>query len=128
LSARLATVGKRLEIVSGAIKEGNFEKMAQTIMQESNNMHAVMLDSWPPLVYLNRYSFEIIEKVLELNASYGKSVAAYTFDAGPNAHIYTTSKYENEVKKLVQSVSGVEKMRVCKVGEGLRYSNNHLIN
>lgn len=126
LSARLSGVGKRLEIVTNAIKEGNFEKMAETIMQESNNMHAVMLDSWPPLVYMNRYSFEIIEKVLELNESHGKAIAAYTFDAGPNAHIYTTSKYENEVKKLVQSVSGVEKTLVCKVGEGLRFSNSHL--
>ncbi len=126
LSARLNGVGKRLEIVSSAIKEGNFEKMAQTIMQESNNMHAVMLDSWPPLVYMNRYSFEIIEKVLELNDSHGHPVAAYTFDAGPNAHIYTTSKYENEVKKLVNEIDGVEKTLVCKVGEGLRFSNNHL--
>ncbi|MBI5046990.1 diphosphomevalonate decarboxylase [Candidatus Micrarchaeota archaeon] len=125
--ARLKSVEQRLETVRQAIKENNFEKMATAIMQESNNMHAIMLDSWPPIVYLNKTSFEIMENVLELNASYGKPVAAYTFDAGPNAHVYTTSKYEDEIRSALREVQGIEKIMTCKVGNGIRYHKQHLI-
>ena len=125
-SARLRTVEERLLIVREAIKLNEFEKMAAAIMQESDSMHAVMLDSWPPIVYLNSTSFHIMDKVIELNDSYGRSVAAYTFDAGPNAHIYTTSKHENEVKRILSGVEGIEKVLICKVGHGIRYSDTHL--
>ncbi|MBI5227501.1 diphosphomevalonate decarboxylase [Candidatus Micrarchaeota archaeon] len=124
--ARLSSVEKRLAVVREAIKENDFEMMAPAIMQESNNMHAVMLDSTPPVIYLNSTSFKIIEKVIELNDSYGRPVAAYTFDAGPNAHIYTTKKYEKEVSEILEHMNGIEKIMVCKVGEGVRYLEKHL--
>ena len=124
--ARLASVEERLKIVRNAIETVDFESMASAIMQESNNMHATMMDSWPPIVYLNSTSFEIIEKVLELNSRYGKNVAAYTFDAGPNAHIYTTAKYEKEIFEMLQGMNGVEKVMIAKVGEGAKTLNKHL--
>lgn len=124
--SRLVDVEKRLKIVREAIKENNFQKMAIAIMQESNNMHAVMLDSWPPIIYLNSDSFEIIHKIVELNQSYDEPVAAYTFDAGPNAHVYTIDKYVNEVEKILKETSGVEKTIVCSIGDGLRYEKSHL--
>jgi len=123
---RLESVERRLRIVRKAITDQDFEAMAPTIMQESDSMHAVMLDSWPPIAYLNGISLEIIHKVLELNDSYGRPVAAYTFDAGPNAHIYTTKKFEKTVRKSLDDVDGIERVMVCGVGNGVRYPKNDL--
>jgi diphosphomevalonate decarboxylase len=125
-SCRLKTLPKRLALVRKAVMNGKFSGMAQAIMQESDSMHAAMLDSWPPLLYLNGASLRIMDAVLELNGSYGEPVAAYTFDAGPNAHVYTTARHENEVRKALATVEGIEKIITCRVGEGVRYPKRHL--
>ncbi len=119
--ARLKAVEKRISTVRKAVKEQDFESMAPVIMQESDSMHATMLDSWPSIVYLNEVSFRVMRFVKELNDSYGRYVAAYTFDAGPNAHVYTTSKHASEIKKALAEMSGVMKIIESKVGEGVRY-------
>lgn len=124
--ARLRTMDSRLKTARSAIKHGNFEDVVIPIMQDSDNMHAVMLDCWPPVCYLTDTSFEIMEKVLELNESHGKPVAAYTFDAGPNAHVYTTEKYAHEVERMLKYTDGVLRTLNCKIGKGIRFVNEDL--
>lgn len=119
--ARLKSVGERLALVRKAVRAHDFEGMAQAIMQESDGMHAVMLDSWPPIVYLNQISLGIMDRIVELNESYGRPVAAYTFDAGPNAHVFTISKHENEVKKALAGIQGMERTLTCRIGQGVRF-------
>ncbi|MDD5337018.1 MAG: diphosphomevalonate decarboxylase [Candidatus ainarchaeum sp.] len=125
-AARLKSVGKRLVEMRKAVRKRNFEAMAPIIMRDSDSMHATMLDSWPPIVYLNETSFRIMREVLALNQSKGKYAAAYTFDAGPNAHIYTTAKYAEEIKRMLAELPGVMKIIECKIGEGIRFSEEHL--
>ena len=124
--SRLKTMDARLKTVRAAIKRNTFEDAVIPIMQDSDNMHAVMLDCWPPVRYLTDTSFEIMEKVLELNESHGKPVAAYTFDAGPNAHVYTTEKYAHEVERMLKYTDGVLRTLNCKIGKGIRFVNEDL--
>lgn len=58
-------------------------------MQDSNQFHAVCQDTYPPIFYMNDMSKLIIRLVHVINAHFGSIRAAYTFDAGPNAVIYT---------------------------------------
>ena len=51
------------------------------------------LDTYPPIFYMNDTSKAIIRLVHALNALNGSICAAYTFDAGPNAVIYTLEKF-----------------------------------
>jgi diphosphomevalonate decarboxylase len=125
-ACRIKSLPKRLALVRNAVKRCDFRMMAAAIMQESDSMHAAMLDSWPPLLYLNGASLRIMERVLELNGSHGEPVAAYTFDAGPNAHVYTTARHENEVRKALAGIEGIEKIIMCGVGNGVRYPKEHL--
>lgn len=125
-ASRLKTLNSRLKTVRSAIKRGRFEDAAIPIMQDSDNMHAVMLDCWPPVCYLTDTSLEIMEKVLELNESHEKPVAAYTFDAGPNAHIYTTEKYAHEVEKMLKYSDGVLRTFNCGIGKGIRFVKEDL--
>ncbi|MGB9598849.1 MAG: diphosphomevalonate decarboxylase [Minisyncoccales bacterium] len=116
--ARLKYLPSLLKKVKKAILKRDFQSLAQLIMRESNNLHAVMLDTWPPLFYLNELSKEIIFTVLELNKKEKKNIAAFTFDAGPNAHIFTLKKYEKKVKDALLKIKGVKKILVAKIGSG----------
>jgi diphosphomevalonate decarboxylase len=98
----------------------DFEKLGMITMRESNNLHAVMLDTYPPIFYLNDISKEIIYAIDELNRNSGRIIAAYTFDAGPNAQIITLDKHKAEVEKVLSGISGIEKLYATKPGSGPR--------
>jgi diphosphomevalonate decarboxylase len=71
-----------------AIAERDFEAFAKVTIRDSNSFHATCLDTSPPIFYLNDVSRAAIRAVESINQRAGKMVAAYTFDAGPNAVIY----------------------------------------
>lgn len=125
---RIQDLPKTLETIRNAILQKNLPMLLEATMRESNNLHAVMLDTWPPIIYLNDISKQIMASVIEFNNAAGEIKAGYTFDAGPNAHIYTVEKHVDEVKKLLSEIEGVQKILVCKVGEGPKYINEHLLN
>ncbi len=127
-TARLAYLPTLLKEMREAVGRKDFAKFAELTMRESNNMHATMLDTWPPIMYLNDLSKQVIYAVGELNANEIK--AAYTFDAGPNAHIYTLEKNVPEVKRMLEGINGVQKVIVSKIGNGpvyLEQEREHLI-
>lgn len=97
-------VPARMDAISEAIQNKDFEKFADITMKDSNQFHAVCLDTCPPIFYLNDVSRAIIALVEELNRSQGRNVAAYTFDAGPNAVIYALEKDAKIVKDLIEHV------------------------
>lgn len=94
-------VPKRFEEMKRAILDRDFETFANLTMKDSNSFHAVCLDSVPPIFYLNDTSKKIIKLVHKLNEQAGKNIAAYTFDAGPNAVIYYEQKNESKVLGLL---------------------------
>jgi diphosphomevalonate decarboxylase len=85
-------VPQRMEEIERAIAAKDFDSFARITMKDSNSFHAVCLDTEPPIFYLNDVSRAIIAVVEELNrasiANGNGYIAAYTFDAGPNAVIY----------------------------------------
>jgi len=115
---RVRTRPKIIALMKKAILTRDLPSFLELTMRESSHMHAVMLDTFPPIIYLNDVSREIIYAVHEFNKSKGAVVAGYTFDAGPNAHVYTVEKYAGEVERMLKGISGVQKTMVCKAGDG----------
>lgn len=103
-----------------AVKNKDFGKLAEIVMGDSSNMHATMLDTTPPIVYMNDVSVEILYAITELNISEGRSIAAYTFDAGPNAHIITLEGYEKKVEEALRGVDGIKRILNLRQGAGPR--------
>jgi len=103
-------VPKRMAEMEKAIQEKDFPTFAKITMMDSNSFHAVCLDSWPPIHYLNDVSRAAMNAVETINKRAGELVAAYTFDAGPNAVIYYQEKDETTVagvfKYVLQAVGG----------------------
>lgn len=88
LAERIRSVEKRIGILSQAILNKDFHMFAEQTMKESNQLHAVCLDTYPPITYLTDISHTIILLVHAYNTFCGENKVAYTFDAGPNACLY----------------------------------------
>lgn len=71
-----------------AIRDHDFPKFAEVTMRDSNSFHACCADTYPPIFYMNDVSRAAIRAVEHINAKAGKTIAAYTFDAGPNCVVY----------------------------------------
>lgn len=98
-------VPARMEAIIEAIKAKDFDTFAKITMQDSNQFHAVALDTDPPIFYMNDASRAIIAVIVEYNraslASGHGIKAAYTFDAGPNAVIYAPAANMREIINLI---------------------------
>jgi diphosphomevalonate decarboxylase len=106
--------------MKGAILSCDLEAFLSLAMKESSNMHAVMLDSTPPIIYLNDISHAIMRAVHAFNDEEGEIAAGYTFDAGPNAHVYTMEKHARKIEAMLSKIEGVKKTITCRPGRGPR--------
>jgi diphosphomevalonate decarboxylase len=111
LECRLKFIEKTMKELIDAIKNKDEKKFYYYVMRHSNNMHAVILDSWPSFFYLNDTSLKIMEWIQD----FGK--AAYTFDAGPNPHILTTENNVPEILNFLNTLN-VKRVIISRVGEG----------
>ncbi|CCA67606.1 probable MVD1-mevalonate pyrophosphate decarboxylase [Serendipita indica DSM 11827] len=98
-------VPKRMKEMQKAILDKDFDTFATITMRDSNQFHAVALDTDPPIFYMNDTSRAIVAMVTELNRvsveNGGGLKAAYTYDAGPNAVIYAREKDMKEIVNMV---------------------------
>ncbi|EME44792.1 hypothetical protein DOTSEDRAFT_72291 [Dothistroma septosporum NZE10] len=101
-------VPKRMKRMEQAIHRRDFEEFAILSMKDSNNFHACCLDTQPPIFYLNDTSRAAIRMVEAINATQPdeKPIAAYTFDAGPNAVVYYLAENEGKVAGTFKSILG----------------------
>nr|AEA72605.1 mevalonate 5-diphosphate decarboxylase [Houttuynia cordata] len=78
-------VPKRILQMEEAIRNKDFTTFARLTCADSNQFHAVCLDTCPPIFYMNDTSHRIINYMEKWNQLEGTPQVAYTFDAGPNA-------------------------------------------
>ncbi|KAJ3122458.1 diphosphomevalonate decarboxylase [Physocladia obscura] len=102
-------VPERMRAIERAIRDTDFDAFAELTMRDSNQFHAVCLDTFPPIFYLNSVSQAVIALVTRYNElkhakdSSRRFTAAYTFDAGPNAVLYLLKEDVPEVLRLVNA-------------------------
>ncbi|KAJ3275493.1 diphosphomevalonate decarboxylase [Terramyces sp. JEL0728] len=103
-------VPQRMLDMEKAIAEQDFDSFAEITMADSNQFHAVCLDSYPPIFYLNDISKAVIKVVTAFNDKFTHTdengqkkgyKAAYTFDAGPNAVLYMHKEHVQEVLGVI---------------------------
>lgn len=99
-------VPQAMAAMQKAIQERDFASFARVTMRESNSFHSTCLDTDPPIFYLNDVSRAAIAMVEEINEKDGRPVAAYTFDAGPNAVIYYLEQDEEAILGRFKTVLG----------------------
>ncbi len=101
-------VEPRMKAMEEAILKKDFASFAEITMKDSNQFHATCLDTYPPIFYMNQTSKRIIHIIHALNDLAAKQglppVAAYTYDAGPNAVIYTLEENMEKLLALFNSL------------------------
>ena len=122
MSHRINEIQNKINLMKSAIQNKDFKTFAQVTMKDSNEMHAVCLDTYPPIMYLNSVSYEIMNFVHQYNEVHGV-VAAYTFDAGPNAVLFCEFPYLTALKSELEKQFVIESKKVtqiieCEVGCG----------
>ncbi|XP_068154886.1 diphosphomevalonate decarboxylase [Drosophila tropicalis] len=95
-------VPRRTEELTEAIQLRDFNTFAEITMKDSNQFHAIALDTYPPCVYMNDVSHSIVNFVHAYNEAVGSLQAAYTFDAGPNACLYVLEENVSQLLSAVQ--------------------------
>ncbi|KAG1736003.1 Diphosphomevalonate decarboxylase [Suillus lakei] len=96
-----SVVPSRMADIESAIADKRFGDFAEITMRDSNQFHAVALDTYPPIFYMNDVSRAIIAIITEYNRLSEQPKAAYTYDAGPNAVIYALTPNVREIAQLV---------------------------
>lgn len=117
---RLKAVPCRLAELTRAIGARDFGAFAELVMRDSNQFHAVCLDSFPPISYLTDRSHEIIRAVHALNGGACGAIAAYTFDAGPNAFVLCERQNLGRVEAILKSIAPASSILQCRLGKGPR--------
>lgn len=118
---RIQHVPDRIERITRAIEQRDFATFGEITMRDSNEMHAVCLDTFPPIAYLNDTSHQIIRSVHKFNFDKGTVRAAYTFDAGPNAVLFCEDRDYSELKGMITNQffgDKVTQLIECKLGCG----------
>ncbi|KAJ3683138.1 hypothetical protein LUZ60_013365 [Juncus effusus] len=87
-----SVVPERIVKMQEAINKKDFEWFTKLACKDSNQFHAVCLDTSPPIFYMNDTSHRIINLVERWNRSEGTPQVAYTFDAGPNAVLISPNR------------------------------------
>ncbi|GAB0138244.1 hypothetical protein EsDP_00006481 [Epichloe bromicola] len=90
-------VPANMKTMEEAIKAKDFATFAEVTMRDSNSFHACCADTYPPIFYMNDVSRAAIRAVESINAEAGKTIAAYTFDAGPNCVVYYLQEDESAI-------------------------------
>lgn len=92
-------VPARIAALEEAVRERDFEAFGKLTMQDSNQFHAVCLDTYPPIFYMNDISKRVISLLTKWNDVSGRIRAAYSFDAGPNAVLFVQ---KSDMRELLQ--------------------------
>lgn len=93
---------ERIDEIVWAFKSRNFAALAEVTMKDSNQLHAICLDTFPPIHYLQEASFGLIDFVHAFNDCVGETKLAYTFDAGPNCFLLLEKADVPLVSRLLQ--------------------------
>lgn len=116
--ARVQNAPVRLTQCREAILQRDFHSLAAVAELDSNEMHAVMMTSSPPLFYWQPATLAVMIAIMRWRAE-GIEVL-YTVDAGPNVHCVCAPGYGEEVRTRLGKCGDVQEVLKATPGEGAR--------
>ena len=90
-----AQANRDIDTIRSAIDAHDFTALGKTAEHNALSMHATMMSAWPPLIYLQPESMEMIHRVQQIRAA-GLEVYL-TIDAGPNIKLLFLEENESAV-------------------------------
>jgi diphosphomevalonate decarboxylase len=121
---RQKRIGEKIKKVKSYIKEKDFEKLGEIVERECLEFHSILLTSTPPMIAWYPGTVQVMHEV-QLMREEG-ILAFFTINTGFNVHVLTLPKYEEVVRKRMDSLSLVKKTILAKVGDKPSFSEEHL--
>jgi diphosphomevalonate decarboxylase len=104
------------EQIHSGVRQRDFFQVAEAMEHSTRLMHATMLTSLPPILYLQGPTIEIMHEIATRRAA-GEPVA-YTMDAGPNVKVLTPGDHAEETARFLGKIHGVSRTIICRPGPG----------
>ncbi|TNV77763.1 hypothetical protein FGO68_gene17449 [Halteria grandinella] len=110
---------KHIDQLTGYLEARDFPKFAELTMKESNQLHAVCLDTYPPIFYMNETSRQIIKTATKLNGQ--GNIVAYSIDAGFHVFLFTLKEDYVKVHEAMSVLPGIDQIIITRIGrEGVK--------
>lgn len=103
-----ANAGKRLKELLSALRKGDWDLFCQVTEAEALELHALMMTSAPPLLFMRPNTLAVIERIRDFREK-NKVPVCFTLDAGPNVHVL----YPYYEKKKVRNFIQAELLKYC---------------
>jgi diphosphomevalonate decarboxylase len=103
--------------IANAIKKRNLDALGAAMEASTFAFHSTCFTSQPPIFFWSATTLALIRAVADLRDE-GVSVWC-TMDAGPHVKALCQSKDAAKVKRALEKVSGVSKVRIAKPGAGV---------
>ena len=117
-TAWLETADSDFDEAMAAVRNIDFEKLADVSEKSCLKMHAVMLTSIPTLAYWNSTTISCMDSIRRLRAD-GTEVF-FTNDAGPQVKAVCRPTSVNTVAQTLRDIPGVQDIVICGLGGGAR--------
>jgi diphosphomevalonate decarboxylase len=122
--ARLEAVPALLATVKVGIERRDLAAMGSAVETDALAMHAVMMTSYPSLLYWQASTVEVLRSVRAWRD--GGLDLYFTLDAGPNVHCLCRAADAGQVEGRLRNLSGVLDVLVSGPGGGVRQVDYHL--
>ena len=99
----------RIARMRRAIVDRDARALFPLIMEECDSFRRVCETTVPSLDYLTSSSRAVLAEVRSMNDSAGRSVAAYTHDAGAHVHVFALAPDAREVRRRLGRIPGVRR-------------------
>ncbi|HEY6237736.1 MAG TPA: diphosphomevalonate decarboxylase, partial [Thermoplasmata archaeon] len=107
---RQREVPRRLSAIRRAIAHRDPEALFPAVMEECDSFRRVCETTRPSLNYLTSTSRSVLKEVRAVNEESGRSVAAYTHDAGAHVHVFVQRKDAASLRRRLGRLVGVRQV------------------
>ncbi len=120
----LKSVDDDLKKIREGIKKRDFSLVGLTAEENCLKMHALMMTTRPAIIYWIPATLEIIHHIIAWRE---EGLECYfTIDGGPQVKVMCMEKDEKEINERLLELNGVIKTIICKPGDGVTLSDEHL--
>lgn len=124
MQPRLDSIGDKINRAIGFLEKKDFTRFGELVEKEALEMHAVMLTSNPPLVYLEPETVSLMKEVYAWRKS-GLEVY-YTLNTGQDIHLLSMKKDVPSLISRLENLDYVQRVITNYPGKGTRITGNHL--
>lgn len=123
-TTRMSHMEEKIERVKVLMRKKDFQVFGELVESEALEMHAIMMTSNPPLLYLTPETITLINKLWQWRKD-GLPVY-FTLNTGQDVHLICEEKDHEEVIKQVKKLEIVKEIIVNKPCDGAKLTQHHL--